>query len=191
MAVEASSLKAKHVDVHLLPIKDLGRVSKFLGTQNGDGGYNIDQEGVIGNLLRTNGLKDANSVRALIGDDCYDENLDGVEMLGASNKRSGPTIREFQSLVGSLLWVARCKKPDIAFAGTVSLKVTIAPAQNRDQKVSRRGAFSNADSAVDKADRKSMTGSVLRLHGMAVSRGAHKQGGVSLSMMKADFVAVS
>ncbi|CAH0476061.1 unnamed protein product [Peronospora belbahrii] len=167
MAVEASSLKAKHVDVHLLPIKDLGRVSKFLGTQNGDGGYNIDQEGVIGNLLRTNGLKDANSVRALIGDDCYDENLDGVEMLGASNKRSGPTIREFQSLVGSLLWVARCKKPDIAFAGTVSLKVTIAPAQNRDQKVSRRGAFSNADSAVDKADRKSMTGSVLRLHGMA------------------------
>ncbi|CAH0476064.1 unnamed protein product [Peronospora belbahrii] len=112
-------------------------------------------------------------------------------MLGASNKRSGPTIREFQLLVGSLLWVARCKKPDIAFAGTVSLKVTIAPAQNRDQKVSRRGAFSNADSAVDKADRKSMTGSVLRLHGMAVSRGAHKQGGVSLSMMKADFVAVS
>ena len=54
--------------------------------QNGDGGYNIDQEGVIGNLLRTKGLKDANSVRALIGDDCYDENLDGVEMLGASNK---------------------------------------------------------------------------------------------------------
>ncbi|CAH0476052.1 unnamed protein product [Peronospora belbahrii] len=151
MAGEASSLKAKHVDVHLLPIKDLGRVSKFLGTLNGDGGYNIDQEGVIGNLLRTNGLMDANSVRALIGDDCYDENLDGVAMLGASNKRSGPTIREFQSLVGSLLWVARCKKPDIAFAGTVSLKVTIAPAQNRDQKVSRRGAFSDADSAVDKA----------------------------------------
>ncbi|CAH0476067.1 unnamed protein product [Peronospora belbahrii] len=127
MAGEASSLKAKHVDVHLLPIKDLGRVSKFLGTLNGDGGYNIDQEGVIGNLLRTNGLMDANSVRALIGDDCYDENLDGVAMLGASNKRSGPTIREFQSLVGSLLWVARCKKPDIAFAVHKATRQTHAP----------------------------------------------------------------
>ncbi|CAH0476058.1 unnamed protein product [Peronospora belbahrii] len=190
MAVSRGAHKQGGVSLSMMKA-DFVAVSKFLGTLNGDGGYNIDQEGVIGNLLRTKGLKDANSVRALIGDDCYDENLDGVAMLGASNKRSGPTIREFQSLVGSLLWVARCKKPDIAFAGTVSLKVTIAPAQNRDQKVSRRGAFSNADSAVDKADRKSMTGSVLRLHGMAVSRGAHKQGGVSLSMMKADFVAVS
>ncbi|CAH0476043.1 unnamed protein product [Peronospora belbahrii] len=177
MAREASSLKAKHVDVHLLSVKDLGRVSKFLGTLNGDGGYNLDQEEAIGDLLRTNGLMDASSVRALIGDDCYEENLDGVAMLGASNKRSGPTICEFQSLVGSLLWVARCKMQEIAFAGTVSLKVTMSPAQNRDQKVSRREAFSDADSAVDKAvlwdkaggDRKSMTGSVLRLHGMAVS----------------------
>ncbi|CAH0476048.1 unnamed protein product [Peronospora belbahrii] len=151
MAGEASSLKAKHVDVHLLSVKDLGRVSKFLGTLNGDGGYNLDQEEAIGDLLRTNGLMDASSVRALIGDDCYEENLDGVAMLGASNKRSGPTIREFQSLVGSLLWVARCKKHEIAFAGTVSLKVTMSPAQNRDQKVSRREAFSDADSAVDKA----------------------------------------
>ncbi|CAH0476040.1 unnamed protein product [Peronospora belbahrii] len=120
MAGEASALKAKHVDVHLLSVKDLGRVSKFLGmmvAQNGDGGYNLDQEEVIGDLLRTNGLMDANSVRALIGDDCYDENLDGVAMLGASNKRSGPTIRVFQSLVGSLLRIARCKKPDIALCG--------------------------------------------------------------------------
>ena len=95
--------------------------------QNGDGGYNIDQEGVIGNLLRTKGLKDANSVRALIGDDCYDENRDGVEMLGASNKRSGPTIRVFQLLMGSLLWVARCKKPDIAFAVHKATRQTHAP----------------------------------------------------------------
>ncbi|CAH0478402.1 unnamed protein product [Peronospora belbahrii] len=85
-------------------------------TLNGDGGYNLDQEEAIGDPLRTKGLMGANSVRALIGDDGYEENLDGVAMLGASNKRSGPTIREFQSLVGSLLWVARCTKPDIAFA---------------------------------------------------------------------------
>ncbi|CAH0476038.1 unnamed protein product [Peronospora belbahrii] len=103
---------------------------------------------------------DANSVRALIGDDCYDENLDGVAMLGASNKRSGPTIREFQSLVGSLLWVARCKKPDIALCGHSKLEGHDSRRRKTvTKKVSRREAFSDADSAVDKADRKSMTGS--------------------------------
>ena len=39
-----------------LSIKDFGRVSKFLGmrvTLNGDGGYTLDQEKAIGDLLHT------------------------------------------------------------------------------------------------------------------------------------------
>ena len=58
-------------------------------------------------------------------------------------------------------------------------------------QVPRIEAFSDADFAVDKGDRKSMTGGVLCLNGMMVSWGARKQGGVSLSTMEAEFVAAS
>ena len=102
-----------------MSIKDLGRVSKFLDmrfTLNADRSYSLDQQEAIGELLRTNGLADSNSTRTPIGDDCYEVTSDESELLGASNKRSGPSIRQFQSLVGSLLWIARCTRPDIAFA---------------------------------------------------------------------------
>ena len=52
-------------------------------------------------------------------------------------------------------------------------------------------AYSNADFTSDKVDRKAMTGGMLLLNRMAVSWGARKQGGVSLSTMEADFVAAS
>ncbi|CAI5733966.1 unnamed protein product [Hyaloperonospora brassicae] len=52
-------------------------------------------------------------------------------------------------------------------------------------------AYSDADFASDKLDRKSMTGGMLLLNGTAVSWGARKQGGVSLSTMEAEFVAAS
>uniref|UniRef100_A0AAV1UWI0 Polyprotein n=1 Tax=Peronospora matthiolae TaxID=2874970 RepID=A0AAV1UWI0_9STRA len=55
----------------------------------------------------------------------------------------------------------------------------------------RLEAFSDADFAADKTDRKSMTGGIVMLNGMAVSWGARKQGGVSLSTMEAEFVAAS
>ena len=102
-----------------LSIEDLVRVSKFLGiraTLHDDGGYTLDQEKSIGDLLRTNGLADAHSTRAPIDDDCYGVTFDDANLLGPWNKRAGPTIREFRSLVGSFLWVARCTRPDIAFA---------------------------------------------------------------------------
>ena len=47
-----------------LSIKDLGRVSKFLGmrvTHSGQRGYTFEQEEAIGDLLSDNGLADANS----------------------------------------------------------------------------------------------------------------------------------
>ena len=81
-----------------------------------DGSYSLDQKEAIGDLLWTNELADANSTLTPIGDDYYERKPDDAELLGASNKRDGPTIRQFQSLVGSLLWIARCTRPDIAFA---------------------------------------------------------------------------
>uniref|UniRef100_A0AAV1TLG6 RNase H type-1 domain-containing protein n=1 Tax=Peronospora matthiolae TaxID=2874970 RepID=A0AAV1TLG6_9STRA len=53
----------------------------------------------------------------------------------------------------------------------------------------RLEAFSDADFAADNTDRKSMTGGIVMLNGMAVSWGARKQGDVSLSTIEAELVA--
>uniref|UniRef100_A0AAV1TTK9 Reverse transcriptase Ty1/copia-type domain-containing protein n=1 Tax=Peronospora matthiolae TaxID=2874970 RepID=A0AAV1TTK9_9STRA len=182
-----------------LSIKDLGR------------------EEAIRDLLRDNGLVEANSTWTPIDDSCYELEEGDAELLGTPSAKLGPTVRQFQSLVGSLLWVARCTRPDIAFAvhkvtrrahaprladwklakriarylkGTAALKITMIPEDNLGAAM-RLEAFSDADFAADKTDRKSMTGGIVMLNGMAVSWGAQKQGGVSLSTMEAEFVAAS
>ncbi|CAI5716709.1 unnamed protein product [Peronospora effusa] len=66
----------------------------------------------------------------------------------------------------------------------------MTPTKNADKSVTLESS-SDADFAADKADRKSLTGGVLRLNGMAVSWTAKKQGGVALSTMEAEFVAAS
>lgn len=52
-------------------------------------------------------------------------------------------------------------------------------------------AYSNADFATDKAERKSLKVGIVLLNGMAVSWTSKKQGGVSLLTMEAEFVAAS
>ena len=49
-----------------------------------------------------NGLADTNSTHAPIVADCCDVKPGGAELLGASNKPAGPTIRCLQSLVDGL-----------------------------------------------------------------------------------------
>uniref|UniRef100_A0AAV1VAJ7 Uncharacterized protein n=1 Tax=Peronospora matthiolae TaxID=2874970 RepID=A0AAV1VAJ7_9STRA len=56
-----------------LSIKDLGRVRKFLVELSNDGGHRLGMEEAIGNLLRSNGLTDANATLTPIGADSNDE----------------------------------------------------------------------------------------------------------------------
>ena len=202
-----------------LSIKDLGAVNKFLGMRvkiDNDGSYIIDQENAINDILKEHGLEDANSTRTPIGADCYEvPTTDSALLVDADG--GAPSIRSFQSLVGSLLWVSRCTRPDIAFAvhkatrqthqprihdyklakliarylkGTCSFKLRMTPATSARKTVNLE-SYSDADFAADKLYRKSLTGGVILLNGMAVSWTAKKQGGVSLSTMEAEFVAAS
>uniref|UniRef100_A0AAV1V2L8 Uncharacterized protein n=1 Tax=Peronospora matthiolae TaxID=2874970 RepID=A0AAV1V2L8_9STRA len=73
-----------------LSIKDLGRVSKFLGmrvTHNGQNGYTLDQEEAIRDLLRDNGLADANSTWTPIDDSCYELEEGDAELLGTPSAK--------------------------------------------------------------------------------------------------------
>uniref|UniRef100_A0AAV1T9G7 Uncharacterized protein n=1 Tax=Peronospora matthiolae TaxID=2874970 RepID=A0AAV1T9G7_9STRA len=162
-------------------------------TIDNSGGYVLDQAEAIGELLHDSAL------------------LTETKVQGA------PTIKTFRSFVGSLLWIARCTRPDIAFAvhkatrqthqprlhdlklakriarylkRTQDYKLRMEPAKHLDIKIQLE-AYSDADFAAEKSDRKSFTGSIIRLNGMPVSWTSKKQGGVSLSTMEAEFVAAS
>uniref|UniRef100_A0AAV1UC00 Reverse transcriptase Ty1/copia-type domain-containing protein n=1 Tax=Peronospora matthiolae TaxID=2874970 RepID=A0AAV1UC00_9STRA len=203
-----------------LSIKDFSRVLKFLGMRvalDGDGFYIMDQEEAIKDLLREHGLNEANPTLASIGADCYEVQDEDSALLGETSTATTPSIKNFRSLVGSLLWVAHCTRPDVAFAvhkatrqthrprvhdwklakriarylkGTQGLKLKVKP-RIEDRDTPTLESYSEADSASDKKDRKSSTGSIILRNGMLLNWSAKKQGGVSLSIMEEKFAAAS
>uniref|UniRef100_A0AAV1VGI3 Reverse transcriptase Ty1/copia-type domain-containing protein n=1 Tax=Peronospora matthiolae TaxID=2874970 RepID=A0AAV1VGI3_9STRA len=105
------------VDMQVIELKDLGVVTKFLGiafNYSAKTGWALDQEITIDEMLDKFGLKDSAAVRVPIcGEDGYEE----ITLLpsGRSGSPQRPTVQTFQSLVGSLLWIARCTRLDIVF----------------------------------------------------------------------------
>nr|CCA18027.1 PREDICTED: hypothetical protein [Albugo laibachii Nc14] len=202
-----------------LSIKDLGEVRKFLGMRvelSDKDGNTQAQQAAIEELLQQHGLADANDVRSPIRDENYDEELDQKVFLGERNGRSDPTVRDLQSVVGSLLWVARCTRPDISFAVHRSTRYTHQPTM-RDWKLAKRIArylkftkevklrmavnvaegkhvklesWSDADFAAGKRDEKSLTHGVITMDGAVIHWMCKKQTGVSLSTLEAKFISV-
>jgi hypothetical protein len=122
-----------------MEIKYLGKVNKFLGirvSQDEDGGMWLDQEATIEEMLIKFKLQDANHVRLPIGAD-YEENQGSQEKLPKYSKDGEVTVRDFQSLAGSLLWVARCTRPDILFAVHCITRKTHAPTA-QDYQVAKK-----------------------------------------------------
>ncbi|KAE9359956.1 hypothetical protein PF008_g2036 [Phytophthora fragariae] len=104
--------------MQVVELKDLGGVSKFLGTTfkyDDVSGWELDQEQVIQEMLEKFKLDKAAPVRVPIGGE-HDGDVGG-ELLptGGAGTLERPTVQMFQSLVGTLLWIARCTRPDIAF----------------------------------------------------------------------------
>nr|CCA16169.1 AlNc14C19G1950 [Albugo laibachii Nc14] len=92
----------------------MGKVRTFLGIKvelPDEDGHRLDQQEAIEETLRQHGLANAKGVLSPIGDESYEEKLEQKVFLGERNGLSDPTVREFQSLVGSLLWVTRCMRP--------------------------------------------------------------------------------
>ncbi|KAG6572596.1 Integrase catalytic core protein [Phytophthora cinnamomi] len=209
-------------DMAVLELKDLGVVSKFLGIgfeYDKDKGWLLEQRQAILGMLDKFGLSEASAVRVPIGGE-HESDVDG-ELLpndGAGSPQR-PTVQTFQSLVGSLLWVARCTRPDIAYAvhrvtrrtheprvsdwrlaekiarylkGTVDTKFAMhAPRGSMSEDTIVVEGYSDADFAGDRVDRKSVSGGVLMVCGMVAGWICKKQGSVALSTMEAEFVAAS
>ena len=119
MGTKQSAVDDFFEDMISLPIKDLGIVNKFLGVRielDDSNGYVLDQELTIDLLLRDFGMESSNGVRTPIGDECNMDDEEDIDYLPARGAKGDPSVKSFQSLVGSLLCIARCTRPYICFA---------------------------------------------------------------------------
>ena len=198
-------------DLKVLNVKDLGVVNKFLGMRvafETANGYSLDQEALITKLVESFDMSKAKPVSTPISDlttmDYGDEEL-----------LSEAEITRFRSMAGGLLWIARCTRPDIAFAVHRMTRHTHAP-RNHDWKLGKRIlryltgtsswklhmkkdpdtklnflTYSDADFAADTSDRKSISAAIVYLNGLIVTWMVSKQDNVSLSTMESEFVAAA
>ncbi len=152
-----------------------------------------------------------------IGEDYEEAQSEDSELLAKDCEDEGVSVRAFQSITGSLLWLARCTRPDVLFAvhkmtgkthaptksdwklvvktlrylkQTIDLKLFMNPGKHTDAKIRVEG-YSDADWAVSWKGRKSISGGVTFLNGMSILWHEKKQSMVSLSAMEAEYVACS
>ncbi|KAE9329513.1 hypothetical protein PR003_g15543, partial [Phytophthora rubi] len=186
-------------DMQVVELKDLGVVSKFLGvafSYDEEDGWALDQEQVIQDMLVKFGLGKAVPVSTPIGGE-----------------------QDGEAPVGSFLWISRCTRPNISFAVHRATRNSHAP-READWRLAKRiakylkgtksikfvmnadenamgedgvlvEAYSDADYAADKKDRKTVSGGVVMMAGAVVAWMCKKQACVALSTMESEFVAAS
>nr|CCA16586.1 PREDICTED: copia proteinlike putative [Albugo laibachii Nc14] len=160
--------------------------------------YVLDQEAAIDETLRDARMNLVKTVRTPIGDDCYEETLDNEDLLPDHGTERPPTVKSFQSRVGTSRQTHRSSFRDWNLAkrivrylkGKKTLELHMVAEPNTRTPLNL-ATFSDADFASDKADRNSLTEAVVELNGMLVSWICKKKGGVSLSTMEAELVVAS
>ncbi|BEI82040.1 hypothetical protein CcaverHIS002_0212000 [Cutaneotrichosporon cavernicola] len=125
-----------------------------------------------------------------------------------------PLHAEYREMVGSILWVARCTRPDVAFAAGFLGRFAHAPSGEHIELAKRviahllftkdyvlrlapdddapdLEAYSDADHAGDRLTRRSTTGHIHFLYGCPVSWTSRRQATLSNSTMEAEYVAAA
>lgn len=123
-----------------------------------------------------------------------------------------PTTKPYASLIGGLLWVAQCTRPDVAFAVNRLSQFLKAPTDDHwraavrvlqylectKHKALQLGvptlqvrAYSDSDWAEDRHYRRSTTGYVFALGSGAISWRSRKQKTVALSSTEGEYMALN
>jgi hypothetical protein len=139
-------------------------------------------------------------------------NDENFKTLVPSSEDDDVTSNPYSSLIGGLLWVAQCTRPDIAFVVNRLSQFLKSPSnlhwnsairvlgylvKTKDLKLNLGGkelvptAYSDADWAEDRHERRSTTGYVFMLGDGPVSWRSRKQRTVSLSSTEAEYMAMS
>jgi len=203
-------------------IKSIGEPSMILGLNihyhSSNHSISISQTAYIDTILDCFGLAQANHVSTPL-DPSVD--LDQVERIWRSGKEAPPQVdpkvrNGYAALTGSLMYLAVCTRPDIAFAVTKLCQFTANPRPKhwtavkrvfrylkgtRDHALTYGGKdahlksgevnfFYDADYG-GRWDRKSTSGYVITIAGGAVAWSLKKQNTVALSTAEAEYIAVT
>ena len=193
-------------------IKDLGPVKSFLGVQFERNLSTrelwLHQSLYIDTLLADHGLTDCNPVATPL-DPHHPLGLESDASVAAPN-----LLESFQRLVGSLLFLQMCTRPDLSFAVLLLSQHCASPLPRhfaaarrvlrylkgtRDLRLHYGGSsaslslsgLSDADWAGDKSSRASTSAFVWSLAGGPVSWSSKKQSCIALSTAEAEYVALT
>lgn len=207
-----NSVFVSHVELVLnaeFKVTDLGEVSYYLGmkVERDDAGFfSINQSAYIKRLLHSFNLQDC-KVSKLPLDSGYEK-----------FKNEGRCLENnvfYQRLIGALMYISVCTRPDITASiailsrkikeplqtdwieakrtlrylkGTINYKLKLG---NLNEQNDELLGYADADWAQDITDRKSHSGYVFKLHGGTISWACRKQACVSLSSTEAEYVALA
>ena len=186
-------------------IRDLGEPRELLGLiiERNDSSLKVNQCHYIAKLLEKFGMTDSKPTSTPM-----DLAVDLVP------QPTEPKVTHpYRELIGSLIWLSTCTRPDIAFAthrlasycehptelhwkaakrvlrylkGTQSMGITYS-----SQGSEAITGFADADYAGDKGDRKSTSGCVFIMAGGAICWESKKQKCVSVSTCEAEYISMS
>lgn len=183
----------------------MGDVKHFLGLsiEKQNGVYNISLANYIDNLVSRTGLSEAKIAKTPMDPGYLKNNMESKPLEDST---------KFRAVVGALLYVAVCARPDIAASTAILGRKFSAPTET-DWTAAKRvirylkgtknwslrlggekqelKAFSDSDWAGDQSTRKSTTGFVIYYAGGAVSWVSRRQACVTLSTMEAEYVALA
>jgi hypothetical protein len=183
----ATATNGKYIDdlflkLKSLEVKDLGIVQKFLGMRVKFDRDSFTLETLVKKYLTANGMTNVAPVTTP---------ATLIPVIDQDEPLSAPDAKAFRTLAGGLLWLARCTRPDIAFAVHQLTSRTHAPRKS-DELLAKRilrylgdiastklvsmyttangyalSAFTEADYATNN-DRKSISACTIHHNGMLV-----------------------
>lgn len=199
--------------LHLLEkaynVKNLGALKNCLGMKvtrdRSKGILTLDQSEYIKKLLLRFGMINCKHVSTPMTVDC--------KLLKSDNNTLRNDVYQYRQLIGSLMYLSVCTRPDITFAcsqlsqfnnsfdnshwlaakrilrylaGTINYGLCFTKGDNFDLT-----AYADADWANDPNDRKSYTGFVIKLGNNVINWGSRRQRCVALSSTEAEYLAIS
>ena len=217
-----------YVDDLILAGKDKAKMKRVKEELSSE--FDIKDLGKLSYFLRMSIVQNQEEKKIWMGQPTYTEKL--ISRMGMSNCKPVSTPADpsnhlmkatedeeavdqplYQSLIGSLMYLATCTRPDIAYSVGVLARFSSKPNQSHWTAAKRvlrylkgtsnlgivfRGdnsdvplAFSDADWAGDIGDRKSTSGYMFCIAGGPVSWRSKKQSTVALSTAEAEYVALS
>ena len=193
-------------------VKLFGRMSTFLGweTSFSQQGIKISQARYTQELLDRHGMKHCNGTLTPMGKD-----VDLRPRLPSESPLSLQDHAKYRRMVGELLYLAVCTRPDISFAVSSLARSLHAPTRRHFSMINRvlrylsttkshgilypagngeqldLRAFCDADWAGDLEKRHSTTGFFIEVNGAPVAWKSVRQSIIALSTAEAEYIALS